>query len=369
MNLSTYLFGHFAQGYKQYPDDYTRSIFQKFREGAQARTQVVMHRQGDLMYYGYVRLLENKAYIGLCIVVNGHYIARTGQLFASFEKVIEMMVRNGYFIHLGDDGEIVTSTAQLVDDREALSEVHNALAALFGKVDYQPLPAVDFGSSSLAVRSFTVEDNDADIVASSYSSGYTFLYKSKNFDTASMLSYKGVIARKNKQISALEEQRQQLEEDNKSLKEDLTRQKLKQRNMTWVGVMAVVILILGIVVWNKVLYPDEVTKYDAGSFLYYGPMKNGKPNGTGVAIYPKSDKDGRLYYYGNFTEGLRVDTNAIMFYRDGSYYRGSMSNDRWGTGVFYDVENEHFVGEFRNNQPYKGTWYKHVPVQKLDGDE
>lgn len=90
--------------------------------------------------------------------------------------------------------------------------------------------------------------------------------------------------------------------------------------------------------WNKVLFPDIVTNYDAGEYMYYGPMENGKPNGIGIAIYPKNDKMKRLYYYGNFTDGQRVDSAAIMFYKDGSYFRGSMNNDKWFKGIFFDVE-------------------------------
>ena len=35
----------------------------------------------------------------------------------------------------------------------------------------------------------------------------------------------------------------------------------------------------------------KVTKKDMGEFMYYGPMQNGEPNGTGVAIYHNDDKE------------------------------------------------------------------------------
>ncbi len=369
MNISTYLFGNFSNGYNQYPNDYTSSIFKSFRENSKAKTQIAIHRDGDLMYYGYIRTLEDNSYIGLCAVINGYYIIQIKSLFSVFEKVIEMMIRNGYFIHFDDHGEIVTSTNRLTENKEALTEINQSLINLFDHLNSKSLPPVSYDISSQAVKSYDLEDGEEEIVTSSFTVGYTLLYKSKGYDTASLLGYKGVIGRLNKQINNLKADNKSLNEDKKKLQEDLTKQKLKQRNTTLVAILAIIVIVFGIVIWNKVLYPDEVTKYDAGEYLYYGPMQNGKPNGTGVAIYPKNDINKRLYYYGNFTDGIRVDSSAIMFYRDGSYFKGSMDNDNWRKGVFYDVENEHFIGEFKNNKPYKGTWYKHEPVQTLNGDE
>lgn len=369
MNITTYLFGQFPNGYSQYPDDYTRGIFQTFKDNSQSKTQIAIHRNGDLMYYGYIRLLEGDNYIGLCAVINGHYLTSTRQLFGVFEKVVELMVRNGYFIHFDDSGEITTSSSAIYEDKEAISEISTSMDTLFGQLPSQPLPPVSYATSSESVKSFSLDDDEADVIKSGYTDGYTMLYKSAGYNTARLLAYKGVIGRMNKQIAELKSSQDELKAEKKDLEDSLAKQKLKQRNTTLVSILAIVVVIFGIVIWNKVLYPSEVTKYDTGEFVYYGPMKNGKPNGVGVAIYHDNDKDGRLYYYGNFTNGNRVDNEAILFYRDGSYFRGSMNNDQWRKGVFYDTENEHFLGEFKNNQPYKGTWYRHEPVQTLNGDE
>ena len=54
MNISVYLFGEFSVGYSQYPNDYAKIIFESFAKSAQATTQITIHRDGDLMYYGYI---------------------------------------------------------------------------------------------------------------------------------------------------------------------------------------------------------------------------------------------------------------------------------------------------------------------------
>ena len=362
MNISTYVFGKFEKGYRQFPDDYTKSIFQTFKDNGKARTQIAMHRNGDLMYYGYIRLLDGNNYIGLCVVINGYYITDLSKLFDVFQNVIEMMVREGYLIHFNDQREIVASATHLVEDKEAFDEIKQSLSSQFENLDNKILPAVSYEKSSNSIKSFSIQDPLEDVVRSSFSEGYTLLYKSSGYETYSVLSYKGVVNKLSEQIKSLEAEK-------KSLSINLNKQKRKQKNTKWVSVLSIIAVVFGFIIWNKVLYPDEVTKYDAGEFLYYGPMEDGKPNGTGVAIYPKNDKDKRLYYYGNFTSGKRVDSNAIMFYRDGSYFRGSMDDDHWNKGTFYDVGGDYFEGTFKNNNPFEGKWYKHVFAQSLTGDE
>ena len=150
------------------------------------------------------------------------------------------------------------------------------------------MPSVNYSISKDSVASFSIQDSSSDIVKSSRINGYTLIYKSKGYNTIQINSYKGVIAKKEKESIELREEQQKL-------KQEIGRLKNKQRNTTWVSVFAIVALILGVVVWNKVLFPDIVTNYDAGEYMYYGPMENGKPNGIGIAIYPKNDKMKRLY--------------------------------------------------------------------------
>ena len=173
-----------------------------------------------------------------------------------------------------------------------------------------------------------------------------------------MNSYTSIINQKNEIIANLQSERSKLKSEVSSLKS-------KQRNTKWVAFLSLIAVVLFGIIYIKVINPSEVTKKDMGEFVYYGPMKQGQPYGTGVAIYHADDQDGRLYYYGNFTEGKRIDSTAIMFYKDGSYFKGSMDEDKWISGIFFDVEKEHFIGDFKENTPWNGDWYKHVKVQTI----
>lgn len=46
-----------------------------------------------------------------------------------------------------------------------------------------------------------------------------------------------------------------------------------------------------------------------------------------------------------------------------------MNEDKWYKGLFFDVEKAHFIGEFKDNKPWNGEWYKHVKEQTIvDGE-
>lgn len=371
MNNSTYLFGLIGGRFYQMPHDYLNSVLSNLpKKKSFKQSQIVVHRDSNLMYYCYIRQLSAKDYLGICVLVNDIYMTDIAAMFVQFEKCITSLVVDGEILKFSEKGDVEFACNTFIEKsdyvNQFLGELHTSFS-LLGKE--KKLPVLNYAVSKDDCKVFEYSDKQEDILTASYTYGYTFVYKDKNYSTVSLNSYKGVITQKEKKIIELKAEINKLTDSKKELAKQVNSLKNKQRNMKWVGVFALVAFVLGVIVWNKVLFPSIVTNYDAGEYMYYGPMENGKPNGIGIAIYPKNDKMKRLYYYGNFTDGQRVDSAAIMFYKDGSYFRGSMNNDKWFKGIFFDVEKEHFIGEFNNGEPWNGTWYKHVPVQKIiDGE-
>lgn len=371
MNNSTYIFSSIGGHYYQTPYDYLNLVLAGLSKRESLRqSQIVVHREGNLMHYCYIRLLSNKDYLGFCILVNDIYMTDIAAIFALFEKCITSLVVEGELLRFSDKGEIEFACKNFMEKSDYISHFLSDLRASFSLLEKEKkLPVLNYGVGKDDCKIFNYSDKVEDILNASYTYGYTYIFKDKNYSSISLNSYKGVITRKEKKIDELKVEIQDLKDSKLELNKQVNRLRNKQRNMKWVCAFAIIAFFLGIVVWNKVLFPSVVTNYDAGDYMYYGPMENGKPNGIGIAIYPKNDKMKRLYYYGNFTDGQRVDSAAIMFYKDGSYFRGSMNNDKWYKGIFFDVEKEHFVGEFNNGEPWNGTWYKHVPVQKIDNGQ
>ncbi len=364
MNISVYLFGEFSTGYSQYPIDYTSSIFHSFSDKAKSNTQIAIHRDRDLMYYAYVRKMENGKNFGICCVLNGMMLTQVDGLFNLFETAMSIQIARGTYVRFADDGTIITG-----ESATASKEEYTLLADYFRsqleRIQTSPLPPVSYSNSNTSVKDFTIDDSNSDIVKSSSVYAYTYIYKTKGYETAQTNSYQGIIA-KQKHLN------DDLQERCRDLSAKLTKEKVKQRNMRWVGILSIIVIVFGVILWNKVLFPSEVTRYETGEFVYYGPLNNNhQPEGVGVAIYPSNDTQKRKFYIGNFVNGKRQDKEAMLLYQNGDYYYGSMNDDKWEKGVLYmKTDNSHFSGEFNNNKPYNGIWYDHKAVLRVnDGIE
>ena len=216
MNTTIYLFGKFNSGYTQYPDDFTSGIFGNFYKNAKSITQIAIHRDGSLMYYGYIRKLEKERYIGLCVVLNGLLLTRIDGLFSLFENTISRLVTKGLLIHFNEQGDIVTNVENLYMNKEEFDLLNESLRAGFNRFEgnITPLPAISFGTSKDSSKDFVVDDDLCDIIRSSYTNGYTFVYKSIGFNTAFMNSYKGVITRINAEKKDLQDKLDKLSIEN-----------------------------------------------------------------------------------------------------------------------------------------------------------
>lgn len=222
MNASVYLFGEFNSGYSQYPDDYASSIFQKFSANAKSVTQITIHRDGNLVYYGYIRKLQQDRYIGLCVVLNGLILKRIDGLFSLFENTISNLVTYGKLIHFNEQGDLVTCVEKLYLNREEIDLLTESLRAGFKRFEAYsaPLPAVSYGTSKDSCKDFVVDDEQEEIIKSSYTNGYTYVYKSKGFNTAQLNSYKGVLSRSYKEKQELAAKLDALEKEHaKTLKQ------------------------------------------------------------------------------------------------------------------------------------------------------
>lgn len=222
MNASVYLFGEFNSGYSQYPDDYASSIFQKFSANAKSTTQIAIHRDGNLVYYGYIRKLQQDRYIGLCVVLNGLILKRIDGLFSLFENTISNLVTNGKLIHFNEHGDLVSCVEKLYLNREEIDLLTESLRSGFKRFEAYsaPLPSVSYGTSKDSCKDFVVDDEQEGIVKSSYTNGYTYIYKSKGFNTAQLNSYKGVLRKSYKEKQELAAKLDALEKEHaKTLKQ------------------------------------------------------------------------------------------------------------------------------------------------------
>lgn len=238
MNASVYIFGEFNGGYTQYPDDYTASIFQKFAANAKSTTQIAIHRNGDLIYYGYIRKLEQNKYIGLCIVLNGKMFNPNGALFSLFENALSNIVSKGMLINFDEQGNLVTSVEKLYLRKEEIELIKESLRVGASRLesDCMRLPAVSYGTSKDSTNVFLVDDNPEDITKSSYTNGYTYIYKSKGYNTAQLNSYKGVLRKSYAEKKKLQDQLDTLRKENEKIRKE-------KKQFKWVLVLFLFLLV------------------------------------------------------------------------------------------------------------------------------
>ena len=250
MNIAVYIFGQFNIGYSQYPDDYTKSIFQTFSLNAKSATQIAIHRDGGLMYYGYIRKLEQGHYIGFCIVLNGLMVTKFDGLFSLYENVISTLVTNGQLIQFNQQGSIVVNVDRLYMKRDEIDFLTDTLRAGFYnlKNTFKQLPAVSYGISNDSFQSFSLEDNQADIIKASHTSGYTYIFKSKDFNTTQLNTYMGVLSRLNSEKIELAKQLDELK-----LKHGKTIQQKKQYRFVVILFFVLLVCLFGLLNLNDSL--------------------------------------------------------------------------------------------------------------------
>lgn len=365
-----YFFGTLPTGFSTYPQDHTNDFFSDFVSKSKNNVQIVLHRKDNLLHYGYVRKLSDRKYFGICLCIDCIF-NDVAKLFVIFDDVYASMVQKGDILKLGNEKCVDWALSDFVSEHIAIAEYSKQIIDTINlsETNTQLLPPANFSISINDTLDLSLEDGQSKIIDAT--KRYTNLYiVKKESEIERVNSFCAVINRKDLEIKALKSTIKATKKANTELNNKLIKAKAKQKNITWVAVLGMIVLIFGFVLWNKVLFPSEVTHYETGEFVYYGPIEDGKPNGVGVAIYPANDKDGRKYYIGNFKKGERQDSTAILFYQDGDYYYGQMTGDKWVKGMLYmNSDNSHFIGTFQDNNPYTGNWYDHKKLYRLSKGE
>jgi len=371
MKPIVYFFGTPTKGFVSYPQDHTKSFFQDFIRKARLTSQIVLHREDNLLYYGYVRRINERDYIGICLCIDRIY-TKIEYLFSVFDDVFADFVEHGDILKINGNSKIVLAVDNFYSESVAMTEYSNTIIdkVNVSEANSQPLPPINFSISVNDCLELSLEETE-EVIADATKRYCNLYIAKKNSEIERITSFKNLINKKNKELKELNDSLIAKSNQVNNLKAKNIKLQNKQRNTNWVGALVFVCVVLFAYIYIKVINPSEVTHYETGEFVYYGPLKDKKPHGIGVAIYPVNDKDGRKYYIGRFNNGEREDTTAILFYQDGDYYYGSMKGDKWEKGLLYmNSDRSHFKGTFvGDNIPYNGTWYDHRRAYRLINGE
>ena len=122
---------------------------------------------------------------------------------------------------------------------------------------------------------------------------------------------------------------------------------------------------------NEVKDSVEVTTiYDSQGqpiMTFSGQVVQGQPQGNGVLTYLTDKVKDR--YEGVIKDGLREDSAAVLYFKNGDVFRGAFEQDHFVIGAYYVKETgEYFQGKFKNDQPWNGVWYdaQHNVISRVD---
>ncbi len=356
MEPSVYFFG---SGLSPSRQDYTKEILSWFLSKARNENQIVIRRKGDVLHYGYVRRMGSGDYLGICLCLDRIYM-NMEHMFSVFDEVYALMVEGGEIVKIGINGKVEWATDSFEKETVAVIEYSRMLVGKLGISDSNTmlLPPVDFSISINDCREISIDDPSSEIIDAT--TRYVNVYIArKKADIERVTSLRRIVSNKDKKISKLQQEKAELSKE-------LNKAKAMQRNVTWVAILGIVVIVLGIVLWNKVLFPSEVTHKEMEGYVYYGPLnKDRNPEGVGVAKYHDDDGDGRRYYFGNFVNGERNDTTAVLLYQQGNYFYGTIEGDTLKEGMYVDSHHNFFIGTFRNNKPYDGGLSQYKEIRKM----
>lgn len=344
-----------------FPHDHTSDIFKVVCQKVKNTVQIVLHREDNLLYYSYIRRIDEKSVFGICLCLDCIYKS-ISLLFRAFDAIYAEAVKDGSLLKIVDTDKIMWASSGLSSNSVAINEYTQRLleAINVSNKNTTELPAVDFSISLNDCLDLSIENGEKPILDATKRYNNLYIAK-KNSEIERITSFFSLIRTKNNEIVKIRGELKDEQKRSSELKTANLKLKAKQKNIVWVSISGIISAIMFVILYFKVINPSEVTHYETGEFVYYGPIKNKKPDGVGVAVYPSDDKDGRKYYIGNFSGGIRQDTAAILFYQDGDYFYGVMEGDNWKEGLFYRrSDGTYFQGTFENNRPFNGEWYDHI---------
>ncbi len=298
MNCFVYTFGILESGFTQYPDDYTREIFEEFISKSHSKSQVLTHRDGNLMYYGYVRKLDKESqYIGFCVLLNDLILTRIGMLFSIFESVVEEMVERGEILCLSDDGNIIAITDNLLKKLFEINRISAIIGDYVSKLDEYmvKLPAMSYAIAKGDCKVFSLEDDENEkIVDATCKYDYTCISKEKDCNTLRLSSYQGVVKKLNEEKLSLSNKYNEL--SYKYLKLSIKKKTFKIARLVFK-----ICLIVGIVI---------------GCYFLFKYLTNDSMKSLRNAYSQLSEKDDQIRKLNSRIISLENESKAIKKERD-----------------------------------------------------
>lgn len=264
INSSVYFFGELYSGYMQYPEDSSSYILGKIISNCKAQTQLVIRRDENLIYYCYIRKLLNNKYVGVSIVINGFYSKNVTKLFPLFENTIEKLATQGSIIRFSNEGNIIPCDKTLKEQEEDIDSISSNILKEFTSIGIMDkLPIVNYAIAKDSIKTLSVTDDENEIARSTYTYGYTYIYKDVDYNTVRVDSYSSVLGRVNNENSELKKKNIELKQENQKIR----RQKKQFRNVIFLFLI-LILCCIGLYFLYDNLTNTKGQLYDANGTIH-----------------------------------------------------------------------------------------------------
>lgn len=234
MNVTVYLFGKLGGGYTQYPNDYAYDIFSTFEANIKSPSQIMIHRNDELIYYGYLRKLsEQGKYIGISFVFNGTMCTDIPVLCKLCEDNITNWVVGGEILEFSDNGDIVSKVDRLYKTASEFKRLSESLSSQIAtaKLPFRKLPPINYSVSADAFKTFNLNENSETF--NNAINDYSNIYIYSDSTSETLAGYSDKLRRLSKENSKLKAENAKV---------------LREKKRTTIVTMLVIILAVGFVV-------------------------------------------------------------------------------------------------------------------------
>lgn len=162
MILRNYLFSKEFDTYQQYPNDIAKQFLGQITSNKLSVDQIVIHRDGNLIYYAYIQSVSTNKVFGHCIVT-GDICTNIKELYDLFHKSIEQAACKGVLFSFDSTGKISKQTGEFSNEGAEANEFFKDFNRVVGqKPLWKSIGSIDYSVSkdSKIYLSLTDDSND-----------------------------------------------------------------------------------------------------------------------------------------------------------------------------------------------------------------
>lgn len=247
MNCSVYLFSGASAQHDQYPNDSLVPLFKRLVSLCTEPRQLVIHREGELVFYAYICLLEptSREYFGFALLVNGEQV--TGhfeQLLEFSEAQIQRLALEKTLLTLDDYGRLRRTEYSFASQLALLDRVVHHLRgeALALQIPLELLPPTNYSIEGSSYCTLPLAEGDNAILSATARYGVVAVVRNEVYQDSSLKQY-------SEQLNRLSTERDAARGELLTLKSEydkLLRQKKQYKKVSILTLCVVLLVLIGL---------------------------------------------------------------------------------------------------------------------------